>query len=580
MNRDICSNLIAYCLSQIDALLQIKGPNHLFDTNTHLEQTYCGLLNLIYGWKLTNCNIVKLNEANIDLAGPHEDTHITGKKMCVQVSATATARKTRKTLTGFFNKKMDDIYDRLYMVFASAREVTVTDFSDNIPRPFCFDPAIHIINHTVLLRKIESLEDVAQINEIARYLQKEVIENPFYPRLLPMSLPAPDARSGFFIEGSRDALIARVLPRLTTNNPVFICGPGGIGKTQVAQELARKHNFEKGPFLIKYIPPQFMGEEAMVSSILNTPFDGRICEETDLSKRAKAYRERIHYIQEFLAGAVFVVDDFHRFGYKLEELKQEESYVELTRSGICLIFTTRYCRNSQIGIHVEVLSKDMLIDQIQKHCQDKTLSRECLGRLIDLVRQNSMMVSMIADSISEGFLDPEVLYDALASGSYSRIDLPKITDGRTCGEKATILEHMRTLYDITKLDEDARRVLALAVPIEDRKIHGRVFYSALPEQLQSVFNALLDGSWFFRDSGLVEVYPVVRLVCRDSHNLPDADMLRDVLKAMHNQVSKGNVSQCQAEDVRKYFMSAQKFISEDPELMDLYHELINNGEED
>lgn len=574
MSRELCIDIIAFYLSQIDALLSIKGPNHLFDTNTHLEQTYCGLLNRVYGWKLTNQNIVKLNEANIDLAGPHEDTPTTGKKMSVQISSTATAKKTRKTLTGFFDKKMDDTYDRLYMVFASTSAPTVTDYSANIPRPFNFDPAVHIINHTTLFTKINQMEDAAKIAEIAHYLQLEVGQNPFVPKVPLLQLPAPDERSRFFIENSRDQLIDDLLPNLTPNNPIFICGPGGIGKTQVAQELARKYKFENGPFCIKYRPSEYPKEDALVASILSTPFGGVICRETDPDKRKAAYQDRKNYIQSSLKGAVFVVDDFHLFGLNIDDLRREQAYRDdLTRLGICLIITTRFCSNRQFGVHVTKLPEEMLTDQIRKHCDNDSLEDHWLKALVNLVECNSMMIFLIAETISKGFLDPKDLYDAMYTGDFSGLNLPMVTDGRT-GCVATIRDHMNKLYDITKLDEDSLQVLAIAVPVEDRQIDGNLFFTALPEHLQPKFNSLLDGSWFCRNSGLIKIYPVARLVCRDQIT-PSPDMLRVFLANLEKRFSNGKISSCQSAHIMQYFASAQKFFNGDPELQCLYRKIIS-----
>jgi hypothetical protein len=160
-------HIIANYLSQITARLDMVNPSNLMDFNQSLEQTYCGLLNRVFGWQLTNLNRVQMNIPGIDLA-------CETSTICVQISSDASPEKIRRTLTTFFEKEYDKKYKELYIVFVRKYTSGVKDFDNCVAGPFAFTYNEHIFDTARLYSQISSIDNVTKLAEIADYLRDEL----------------------------------------------------------------------------------------------------------------------------------------------------------------------------------------------------------------------------------------------------------------------------------------------------------------------------------------------------------------------------------------------------------------------
>lgn len=259
---------ISRYLTYLSLRLELLNNNHLTDLNDSLEQTFCGLLNRIFDWNLTNLNNDEKNFPGIDLADKD-------RRLSVQISSDATPGKVRETLRTFFDKNLDYDYREIYIVFMRSYRSTVNRFHDELARPFPFSFDDHVWDTDSVFSYISSLEDASKLKDIADYLKSECGKFPDERNALLGSLETAPLCSEFYIEGSRSEQIDNLASNLQVSNPLFIWGPGGIGKTQMARKLAWKYRTGKGPYTIRYIPSPYENEEAMRATILNAPIDGK-----------------------------------------------------------------------------------------------------------------------------------------------------------------------------------------------------------------------------------------------------------------------------------------------------------------
>jgi hypothetical protein len=109
IERQTHTNKIIELLSFLKNKVELSNPINLTDVNIYSENFYRDFLNLLYGYKLQNINIIEQNAAAIDL-GDEE------KKIAFQVTSTSDFSKTKKTVAAFIKKELYKKYDKLVIL--------------------------------------------------------------------------------------------------------------------------------------------------------------------------------------------------------------------------------------------------------------------------------------------------------------------------------------------------------------------------------------------------------------------------------------------------------------------------------
>lgn len=570
VGRDECRKKIAQYLAYLTVLLDILNSNHLMDLNDTLEQTFCGLLNRVFGWNLINLNDDEKNFPGIDLSD-------CGNRISVQISSTGNANKVHKTLRTFFEKGLNAKYDSLYIFFLKDSLPTVTDYSADLRDGFSFNFQKHVWNSTLLFKRISSIEDVCRLKDIVSYLEGECGKFPTECRCDDMGghlQPSP-ARPLFYICDSRSSLIQPQIACLKNEKILYLCGPGGIGKTQMARELGevlrQKNTISENPYTIQYIPPQYPGEDAMQSSILNAQIDGICYIGSDPTQRKDAFDRRIQLLKNRYNGKCIILDDFYLPDKELNQLRNEESFRAFTAINAHLICTTRYDTSGWNVVRVPPLHEEVLMHRIRLHCNNELLTNDRLRPILQLIGCNSMIAYLVAETMRVGFCEPEELFEVLQSGNYSCVELPDITDDRT-GRLAPICEHIYSLYDIYALDESARDVLSLAQFILEDGIDRSLFRNAISPEKKEWLKQLCNGSWIYQKDSRLFVNPVVKLVCRNRLK-PAPDVLRNFLKDLWQQYFADDVSADHKEQISMFFKNVTDYFDEDEQMLRWYNEI-------
>jgi len=92
MNRDIYYSEIQLRLNLFLLCVKQNTKMNLLHLNIHAENTFRDLLNLLYGWSLSNQNDSISNIEGTDLIDM-------GEKLIIQISSSATKKKINDTLT-------------------------------------------------------------------------------------------------------------------------------------------------------------------------------------------------------------------------------------------------------------------------------------------------------------------------------------------------------------------------------------------------------------------------------------------------------------------------------------------------
>lgn len=165
MERQNFTNKIIDLLSFLQAKVELSNLINLTDTNIHSENFYRDFLNLVYGYKLQNINIIEPNAVAIDL-GDDEN------KLAIQVTSTSAISKTKKTVTAFIKKKLYEKYDLLIILNITTKANHREDFIGD-KETYKLDTKNDIWDKSKLIKDIYDLP-LDHIRKICAFLKDEI----------------------------------------------------------------------------------------------------------------------------------------------------------------------------------------------------------------------------------------------------------------------------------------------------------------------------------------------------------------------------------------------------------------------
>lgn len=352
----------------------------------------------------------------------------------------------------------------------------------------------------------ERYKDAEEMLSAIRELKK-FTQPPLY--ILPSNQSAPD----YFVPHSRDEEIGALMKSVNAGETVFIWGVGGIGKTEVAIELAKKLNPVKGAYLIHF-------QKSMKETILKMCFSGyRYEPKKGLSleeQEESEYLERLEILRNYYKDAVLIVDHFDCTDKTLDDLRQERAFQDFQGLEIKRIFTTRYPilrKEWEIG----ALSDPALLILMRHFCTDGSVTEEQLLDLIHEVKGHTLTLTLIAKTLEESWGDvtPAMILDALKSSKLSEMDYFKVvSDQNRTYSKMQIYEHLKTLFDLYSMNEADKTVLCCATLLPEDGMHAQLFRRCLQQEEQKSLQNLVKRGWINNtQQSLLMLHPVIREVC-------------------------------------------------------------------
>lgn len=155
---------ITHSLAWIQAEIKLSGFAGLYDNNIIAEDFFCGFLNLVYGYHLTNMNHFVRNAPAIDLVDP-------GNRIAIQVTATGSREKVQDTIKKFRKHELFAEYDRLCMLFLG--DIPKYEKPIDTEGLFEFDKKNDLWDMQSLIREIKKLS-TEELGKLDAYLKEEL----------------------------------------------------------------------------------------------------------------------------------------------------------------------------------------------------------------------------------------------------------------------------------------------------------------------------------------------------------------------------------------------------------------------
>lgn len=168
MELQLLINRIIEKLSILSTEVKLRGTLNLLDINVLSEQVYSNVLNIVYGWNLSNANLVQHNIKAIDL---YDDVH----KIIAQVSSDNSTTKVQQSLNKIELPRYSGYHFKFVSISKSVKHLKDQVFT--VPTGISFSSTDDCYDIFRIIKDIQS-KDIDTINKLAEFLEKAVLPSP------------------------------------------------------------------------------------------------------------------------------------------------------------------------------------------------------------------------------------------------------------------------------------------------------------------------------------------------------------------------------------------------------------------
>lgn len=480
-------------LSILTVRVKLSNSQGRTDINSHAEDFYCGLLNIVLGTNLKNLNLLQMDFPAVDLADGDAG-------LCVQVTSTEARSKITKTLEKFFRHELDKKYGRLIVLMIGVKDTYRDTFK--VEREFDFDPDRDIWDTPHLLDEITRLNDET-LEKVANYLREKLKLYTEEQSVL-LNLPLRTAMNENNFVG-RERELDEIAERFGRHEKIVVLsGLGGMGKTELAVRFGRDYaNSGAGRAYFVNFRKDFFHT---VTDEISLGIEGLT--EQKLDEDAK-FRTAMKVLNKCAGDDLLIIDNADTEEASFEQLRRELSVLP-TR----ILITTR-C-DAVGAIDVDSLHREELHRIFRLYAD--SISEADMDALIDAVDAHTLTVDLMARSLRPGrrAATPEKLLTALNKRDLTSESFMKVATNYPGGLKqARINEHLRTVFRVVELSVMEQVVLLLATLLPDGGMDDELFMFPLKEEMQDVLDELIEKGWLLWKDTLLKIHPVIRIVCEE-----------------------------------------------------------------
>lgn len=291
------------------------------------------------------------------------------------------------------------------------------------------------------------------------------------------------------------------------SNIQFLSGIGGIGKSELAKNYAKRH-IENGDY-DTVLFATYNGSWMMLvndDNSINIANFGRIPEE----KEPEYYLRKIRKLKELTdLRTLLIIDNLNEDEFDGEDQKRWEDILSLNCN---LLITTRQREWSYPMLDINAFSqRDHLTALFQNYCFVKTEDDlTAVQEIIDYVGGHTLTIELVARQTKAGFSTPAKMLAKLKEHGISRSGKEKVASEKDNHQsRKTAFEHITALFDIADLSEQEKYVLANMSLIPTDGIMAERFAEWCELEDFDAVNSLIGSGWLERDEDVIKMHPVV-----------------------------------------------------------------------
>lgn len=357
------------------------------------------------------------------------------------------------------------------------------------------------------------------------------------------------------------------------NNPLFLWGMGGIGKTILASMYGQK--MKTGGQEVVFLTYKNSIKETILSLHISGDNEWESNGEA-LNTEEVIYKKKLGYLSQYRSNSLLIIDDFYDENRDLGEMKADDNYQDLLLLDIKLLITTRYECNPEEGYYVARMSDEELLLLLKRRINiDEAKNEIKLRNLIECVSGNTYMLELIGTALSEDALELDEAISVIQEGSKQ----VKASTGKDLDfVPKSIDEQMEILFEINVLDNNEKRVLVHSLIFPPTGMKGRMFLACeklFSYELWEAAKKVVRKSWIIKNQelGTYMLHPTVRTLINKKCTNIEAEMITFLGKLSLLLESKGISAVTYREYYSKVFDSA--YVLKSRNLFDFMYAFAN-----
>ncbi len=325
----------------------------------------------------------------------------------------------------------------------------------------------------------------------------------------------------FFV--GRDQEMNAIHSALLNNDVVFLHGIGGIGKSELAKQYAKKYSDEyESVIFVPYIGSVHI----MISSDVYMPINNFL-PYTD-EKPNDYYNRKLRKLKELCdKNTLIIIDNL--------DCADDTEISKLFELGCKLLITSRinfdeYGYGQCIEITALSSSDDMI--KIFRQHYTKDLSKKeksAVEKIINTTGGHTMAIELLAKQMMAGRTTPEKMLNKLQNSGIVETGTEKVSsgkDGKLSSENT--YSHLKVLFDLSDLSDSEKHILFNLDLIPQTGINAELFYDWCELTNYNDINELRINGWLRQDNDdNISLHPLIADVI--SENLKAVDDLDFVM---------------------------------------------------
>ena len=315
---------------------------------------------------------------------------------------------------------------------------------------------------------------------------------------------APEVRANEFFVG-RSNEYGELSARLEAERLIFLCGIGGIGKSELAKQYAIRNKQKYDNIL--YLPYTGDFEETICQDHVTVATVERVDDE---SNHHFCWR-KLHAIKRCLRGNSLIIID--NLNSRLEDI-EDQSVWEFLLSFPCEIIVTTRAEQTQNMLRIREFEDRTSLKSIYWHyCPYEAEKEPFVDEIIQRLNCHTLLTELIAKQTRAAMHTPQEMLALLESNGIRGFDKETVgirKDNHLSRE--TVFHHARTLFAMSSMTHGQQLTMTKAVFMPESGVTAQDFLNYHAIETKDDINWLVDNGWLYLsadNSFTLSVHPII-----------------------------------------------------------------------